>query len=100
SDLGRKLKVLDSRLKDVELKVEALEDIQLNMSLLSLNGSTKRKKSSKKSSSNDDLSKEILKLKILALRRRGLSEGEIAEKLNVSVDTVRELMKDFEEQTK
>ncbi|MCS7127683.1 MAG: helix-turn-helix domain-containing protein [Sulfolobales archaeon] len=96
SDLGRRLKALDSRLKDVELKVEALEDIQLNMSLLSLNGSTKRKRS-KKSSLNDDLSKEVLRLKILALRRRGLSEGEIAEKLNITVDTVRELIKDFEE---
>lgn len=99
SDLGRRLKVLDSRLKDVELKVEALEDMQLNMSLLSLNGGAKRKKS-KKSSLNNDLSKEILKLKVLALRRRGLSEGEIAEKLNISIDTVRELVKDFEEQNK
>lgn len=99
SDLGRRLKALDSRLKDVELKVEALEDMQLNMSLLSLNGGAKRKKS-KKSSLNNDLSKEILKLKVLALRRRGLPEGEIAEKLNISIDTVRELVKDFEEQNK
>ncbi len=99
SDLGRRLKALDSRLKDVELKVEALEDMQLNMSLLSLNGSAKRRKG-KKSPSSDDLSKEILKLKILALIRRGLSEEEIAEKLNISVDIVRELMKDLGEQAK
>ncbi len=98
SDLGRRLKALDSRLKDVELKVEALEDMQLNMSLLSLNGGAKRRRG-KKGSLNNDLSKEILKLKVLALRRRGLSEEEIAGKLNTSVDTVRELMRDLEEKS-